>query len=195
MAKAKKNDEEKLNESIQEDLKKDEENSTEANKKDNKTENSKDASDAIEESEEIKSEEEEILNNKLLRLQADFLNYKTRTEKEKISTYSNAICDVILELLPVVDNLERALEADKSDADSFKEGVQMVHSQLMGTLSKKGLKEVEALHKKFDHNVHYGVAFEANDDYDDDIIIDVLQKGYTVNDKLIRPAMVRICKK
>lgn len=152
------------------------------------------------ETEEIKDEdttnvELEQLNNKLLRLQADFLNFKARTEKEKISTYSNAISDVILDLLPVVDNLERALAAETSEGNSFKEGVQMVYNQFMGILNKKGLKEVESLHKPFDHNVHYGVGFEANDEYDDGIIIDVLQKGYTVNDKCIRPSMVRICRK
>ncbi len=144
---------------------------------------------------EAKNEEIEQLNNKLVRLQADFLNYKSRTEKEKISSYSNAVSDFVLDLLPVVDNLERALCADDSNASSFKDGVQMVYDQFMGILNKKGLKEIEALHQPFDHNVHYGVGFEENDKYDDGTIIDVLQKGYTVNDKCIRPTMVRICKR
>lgn len=144
---------------------------------------------------EKKNEEIEALNNKLLRLQADFLNFKTRTEKEKFATYGDAVSGVICDLLPVIDNLERAIAADNSETDNFKEGVVMVYNQLMGILNKKGLKEVEALHKPFDHNLHYGVAFEECEEYDDGIIIDVLQKGYTVNDKLIRPAMVRICKK
>ena len=149
------------------------------------------------ENEEIKKKNEEIesLNNRLLRLQADFLNFKNRTEKEKLSSYSDAAAGVICELLPVIDNLERAIDADKSETDNFKEGVVMVYNQLMGILNKKGLKEIEALHKPFDHNLHYGVAFEESEDFDDGIIIDVLQKGYTVNDKMIRPAMVRICKK
>lgn len=147
------------------------------------------------EAEETKNSEElEQLNNKLVRLQADFLNYKARTEKEKITTYSNAVSDLMLDMLPVVDNLERALSADNSEGSSFKEGVQMVYDQFMSILNKKGLKEVECLHKPFDHNVHYGVGFEANEEYDDGIIIDVLQKGYTVNDKCIRPSMVRIAK-
>ena len=152
---------------------------------------------ATEETEEIKKKNEEIeaLNNKLLRLQADFLNFKTRTEKERFAAYGDAVSGVTCDLLPVIDNLERAIAADNSETDNFKEGVVMVYNQLMGILNKKGLKEVEALHKPFDHNLHYGVAFEECEDYDDGIIIDVLQKGYTVNDKLIRPAMVRICKK
>jgi len=194
MAKAKKHDEEKLAKSVEQELeKKDEETSKKTNEKpvSEANEETIDSIDSIE----TKSAEEEALNNKLLRLQADFLNYKNRTEKEKISAYGNAISDLISDLLPVVDNLERALAADKTETDTFKEGVQMVYTQLMGILNKKGLKEVEALHKQFDHNIHYGVAFEANDDYEDGTIIDVLQKGYTMHDKLVRPAMVRICKK
>lgn len=142
-----------------------------------------------------KNQEIEALNNRLLRLQADHLNFKTRTEKEKISTYGDAVSGLICDLLPVIDNLERAIDADTQDTDSFKEGVVMVYNQFMGILDKKGLKEVEALHKPFDHNLHYGVAFEESEEYDDGIIIDVLQKGYAVNEKLIRPAMVRICRK
>ena len=147
--------------------------------------------------EEIKKRDEEIeaLNNRLLRLQADHLNFKTRTEKEKISTYGDAVSGVICDLLPVIDNLERAITADNSENGNFKEGVEMVYNQLMVILNKKGLKEIDALHKPFDHNLHYGVAFEECEEYDDGIIIDVLQKGYVVNDKLIRPSMVRICKK
>ncbi len=122
------------------------------------------------------------------------LTAQNRTEKEKGTTYSNAISDLILELLPVIDNLERALAAEDSEGNSLKEGVQMVYNQMMGILEKKGMKEVEALHKPFDHNVHYGVGFEANDEYEDGIVIDVMQKGYIVNDRCIRPAMVRIAK-
>lgn len=163
-------------------------NTVETDKKDNNEEikNSK---------EDASKDETENLKNRLLRLQADFLNYKARTKKEKTSVYGNAVSDFLLELLPVVDNFERALEADSSEGQSYKEGVQMVYDQLMEILSKKGLKEIEALHKPFDHNLHYGVAFEASDEYEDGIVIDVLQKGYTVNDKCIRPSMVRICKK
>lgn len=186
MARGKKHDEEVLKENKQqvnsEDIKE-------------KTVSEKEDENKIKEEEQAINEEIEQLNNRLLRLQADFLNYKTRTEKEKIATYGNAISDFILDLLPVVDNLERALCADNADANPFKEGVQMVYSQFMGILSKKGLKEVDSLHKPFDHNVHYGVGFEESEEYDDGIIIDVLQKGYTVNDKLIRPSMVRICKR
>ena len=142
-----------------------------------------------------KNGELEALNNRLLRLQADYLNFKARTEKEKLSTYNGAVSDILCDLLPVIDNFERAITADKAETDSFKEGVVMVYSQFMSILNKKGLKEIEALHKSFDHNLHYGVGFEESSEHEEGIVLDVLQKGYTVNDKLLRPAMVRICKK
>ena len=196
MAKGKKHDE--VNE-IEKELEETERTMAESIKN-NKTKDETQTTDTIietkEEADEIKKKNEEIeaLNNRLLRLQADYLNYKDRTEKEKHSTYGDATTAVICELLPVIDNLERAIAADVSETDNFKEGVVMVYNQLMGILSKKGLKEIEALHKPFDHNLHYGVAFEECEEYDDGIIIDVLQKGYTVNGKLLRPSMVRICK-
>ncbi len=193
MAKAKKHDEEKVTENQQDNETSNATNEESVSKKNEENKNNKETEQI--DKKESNNEEVEILNNRLLRLQADFLNYKSRTEKEKLSSYGNGVSDMILELLPVVDNLERALNTDNSENNTFKEGVQMVYTQLMGILDKKGLKEVEALHKQFDHNVHYGVAFEASDEFEDGIILDVLQKGYTVNDKLVRPAMVRICRK
>jgi molecular chaperone GrpE len=182
MAKAKKQKEEKL----------ENENDLEKENMDDASQNNEDLKD---EKEDGGQAEIKNLNDRFLRLQADFLNYKARTEKEKSSTYGCAVSDLILDLLPVVDNFERALETDYPEGSSFKEGVQMVYNQFMGILNKKGLKEVEALHKPFDHNLHHGVAFEECDEYEDGIIIDVLQKGYTVNEKCIRPSMVRICRK
>ncbi|WP_440977728.1 nucleotide exchange factor GrpE [Sedimentibacter sp. LTW-03] len=199
MAKAKKHDEEKLKE---EELKLKEEEkemdaSKESNKKvqqDNSKENEADKSEDTKEQDDLQMEINS-LNDRLLRLQADFLNYKTRTEKERVSAYGNAISDFMLDLLPVIDNFDRALASDCGDSTSYKEGIQMVYTQLMGILDKKSLKEIDALNKPFDHNFHYGVGFEASDEHEDGTVIDVLQKGYTVNDKCIRPAMVRICRK
>lgn len=195
MARAKKHDEENLKkENELNDEKEKTEAQNEANESASESNNNEQTNEA-EVTNDAANAEIKNLNDRLLRLQADFLNYKARTEKEKASTYGSAVSDLILDLLPVVDNLERALAADNSADSSFKEGVQMVYTQMMGILEKKGLKEVESLYKPFDHNVHYGVAFESNDEHEDGIIIDVLQKGYTVNDKCIRPAMVRICRK
>lgn len=199
MARAKKHDEENLKkENELNDEKEKTETSNETNEPVSEASNTEQTNEeeVTNEAQEEDAAKAEIknLNDRLLRLQADFLNYKARTEKEKASTYGSAVSDLLLDLLPVVDNLERALAAENSIGSSFKDGVQMVYAQMMGILEKKGLKEIESLHKPFDHNVHYGVAFEASNEYDDGIIIDVLQKGYTVNDKCIRPAMVRIAK-
>lgn len=165
---------------------------------------SKENKEETKETKEIKDEKEitetinpeiENLNNKLLRLQADYLNYKNRTEKEKTATYCNAVADVIQDLLTVVDNLERALKTDTSIDNNFKDGVQMIYDQFVGILDKKGLREIEALHKPFDHNLHYGVAFDAGSEEEDGTVIEVFQKGYIVNNKVIRPSMVKIAKK
>ena len=140
----------------------------------------------------------DTLNNKMLRLQADFLNYKARTEKEKTSTYGNAIADCLTELLPILDNFERAIESDNSqnqEVINFKNGVKMIYDQFFNTLQKKGLKEIEALNAKFDPNIHSGIAFEVTEEHDEDTIIEVFQKGYCVNNKVIRPSMVKIAKK
>ncbi len=169
-----------------------------------KTEDANAADSEETKTEEIKSDKEENdaakqelenLNNKLLRLQADYLNFKNRTEKEKLSMYSNAVADVIQDLLPVVDNLERALQTDSTVDNNFKDGVQMVYDQLIGILDKRGLKEIEALHKPFDPNLHFGVAFDSTSEEADDTVIEVFQKGFTVSNKVIRPSMVKIAKK
>lgn len=194
----KKNDEELL----KEDVVKETEQSTKENEETSSNEKDEEVEKASEETKEeetkekdTRSAEEENLNNKLLRLQADFLNYKNRTEKEKVSSYSNAVADVMQDLLPVIDNLERALETDKSEDNSFKDGIKMVYTQFVGILDKKGVKEIEALHKQFDHNLHYGVAFDADTEAEDGTIIEVFQKGYSLRDKVIRPSMVKIAKK
>ncbi|QSX07407.1 nucleotide exchange factor GrpE [Sedimentibacter sp. zth1] len=164
-------------------------------------ETSNDNGEQKKESNEVDSLKEELQtsNNKLVRLQADFLNYKARTEKEKFATYSNAVADVAKDMLPIIDNLERAIEsADKNSSDevkNFNNGVKMIYEQFLDILHKKGLAEIEALDKKFDPNFHSGIAFEAVDDKEEDTIIEVFQKGYVVNEKVIRPSMVKISKK
>jgi molecular chaperone GrpE len=146
----------------------------------------------LEEIEETKEEEQQDdTTKKLLRLQADFLNYKNRVEREKSRLYSSGIEDVICEFLPILDNFDRALNANEK-SDSFKEGVQMIYSQFKQAMEKKGLKEIEAIGKHFDPNLHHAVAVEALDDVESNIVVEVLQKGYVVNDKVIRPSMVKV---
>lgn len=168
-------------------------------KEDLKDSKEKDKSEAIDEEnvkEDIETEPEdkqlEEINNKLLRLQADFLNYKTRTEKEKIKYYNDAIEDLVCEMLPILDNFERALENLDSD-ENLSQGVEMILNQFINLLKKYNVEEIDALGRKFDPKLHHGVSSEESDK-EEDTVIEVFQKGYKLKDKVIRPSMVKISK-
>ena len=131
-----------------------------------------------------------------LRLQADFDNYKKRVAKEKNDIYKYAAENLVTATLPVLDNFERALislKEKEENNDGYIKGVEMVFQQLIEVLIKEGVEEIIALGEPFDPNFHHAVAQENNEDYEDNIIIDVLQKGYKLKDKVIRPSMVRVC--
>lgn len=143
---------------------------------------------------ETAKEDEDVLN-RLIRLQADFENYKKRTQKEKTEISQFAAERFATKLLPVLDNLERAQAsfADSGDeAKTYADGVQMVFKQLMTVLTEEGLEEVDC-DCSFDPNLHHGVATEDHPDKEDQDILEVFQKGYSFKGKLIRPAMVKIC--
>ena len=135
--------------------------------------------------------EEEALNTKYLRLMADFQNYKRRTEKEKSDIYAFANEKIVSELLNVIDNFERALDAG-SDGDSFVEGMNLIFKQLQGVLEKAGVVEIEALGQDFDPNLHHAVLMEDSSEYESGKVTAVLQKGYLLNNKVIRPTMVKV---
>ncbi|MBG0765347.1 MAG: nucleotide exchange factor GrpE, partial [Tissierellales bacterium] len=120
---------------------------------------------------ELKDKQLEEINNKLLRLQADFLNYKTRTEKEKFKYYNDAIEDLVCEMLPILDNFERALENLESD-ENLSQGVEMILNQFINLLKKYGVEEIDALGKKFDPKLHHGVSTEDTDE-EEDIVVEV----------------------
>ena len=136
-------------------------------------------------------EEEEGLNTKYLRLMADFQNYKRRVEKEKSDIYAYANEKIVSELLDVIDNFERALLHEATD-ESFAEGMKMIFKQLTGVLEKAGLEEINALGEDFDPNFHNAVMTEDNADYDSGKVTEVMQKGYMLNKKVIRPSMVKV---
>ncbi len=146
----------------------------------------------------IKEEEEraEALLNDLKRLKADFENYKKRMIKEQTGFLRMASCGLITNLLPVVDNLERAISAAESHKDekTIKEGIEMVYTQFLGILEKEGLEEINPIGGKFDPELHEAVMQEESEDYSEDTIVEVLQKGYRLNDKVLRPAMVKVSK-
>lgn len=138
-----------------------------------------------------KKEPEEDESSRYMRLMADFQNYKKRVEKEKSDIYSYANEKLTTELLAVLDNFERALEHDGEDR-SFKEGMEMIFKQLFDVLEKAGLKEIPALGEEFDPNFHNAVMNEETDEYESGTVSGVMQKGYTLNGKVIRPSMVRV---
>ncbi|AFS78836.1 nucleotide exchange factor GrpE [Gottschalkia acidurici 9a] len=144
---------------------------------------------------ESSKKEIEELNNRLLRLQADFNNYKKRVEKEKEAIVSYAVEGLVTELLNALDNFDRALEVEyEENSKAFYEGVEMVHKQLLEILSNNGLEEIESLNQKFDHNYHYAVSQQESNEHDEDTVIQILSKGYKLKDKVIRPSMVIVSK-
>ena len=145
---------------------------------------------AAEEKKEL-SPEDEALNVKYLRLMADFQNFKRRTEKEKSDIYAFANEKIVSELLNVIDNFERALALGQ-EGDSFATGMSLIFKQLQGVLEKAGVKEIEALGLDFDPNFHNAVMMEDTDEYESGKVSCVLQKGYTLNNKVIRPSMVKV---
>lgn len=149
-----------------------------------------DTAEAAEEKKEVTAEEE-ALNVKYMRLMADFQNFKRRTEKEKSDIYAFANEKIVSELLNVIDNFERAL-LHGAAGDSFAEGMNMIFKQLQGVLEKAGVKEIEALGLDFDPNFHNAVMTEDSTEYESGKVTEVLQKGYTLNSKVIRPSMVKV---
>ncbi len=139
----------------------------------------------------IEEEVQDDMSKKLLRLQADFLNYKSRAEREKDRIYVTAVEDTICEFLPILDNLVRAIDST-DETGSFRDGVHMIYTQLKQTLEKKGLKEIEALGKAFDPYLHHGVSSDEVEGVESNIVIDVFQKGYKLKDKVIRPSLVKV---
>ncbi|MDO4203104.1 MAG: nucleotide exchange factor GrpE [Selenomonadaceae bacterium] len=131
-------------------------------------------------------------DDRILRQQAEFQNFRRRTQKEKEELGNIIRQDVLKALLPIVDNFERALAAEASDAENLKKGVEMVYGQMMQALKDKGLKVIETEGQKFDPNFHQAVMRVQNPDLEDDTIAAELQKGYMVGEAVIRPSMVQV---
>ncbi len=137
------------------------------------------------------SKEEEEINIRYLRLAADFQNYRKRVEKEKGDIYAYANEKLVVELLDVIDNFERALE-HSGENESFAEGMNMIFKQLKGVLEKSGVEEIIAIGEPFDPNFHHAVLTENSSEYESGKVTQVLQKGYLLNKKVIRPSMVKV---
>lgn len=135
--------------------------------------------------------------NRLLRMQADFDNYKKRVARERDDMFNNALESIALQLLPVVDNVERAVDALKKDQldEKYISGIEMVAKQLVDVLDKNGIKEIEALDKEFDPNLHHAVMQAPGEDEDENKVKEVFQKGYILGSKVIRPTLVKVSAK
>ena len=139
------------------------------------------------------------LKDQLTRRQADFENYRKRVDRERSETYNRVVADVATKLLPVVDNLKRALEAEasveSSESDEFRHflsGVDLIFKQLNGVLEALGVKPIAAVGEQFDPHIHEAVVTEATDDYEPDTVMQEIVAGYRLGDKLIRPALVKV---
>ena len=139
------------------------------------------------------------LRNSLARRQADFENYRKRVDRERSETYNRVVADIAAKLLPVSDNLKRALETEASveaaESDEFRHflsGVDLIWKQLNGVLEAFGIKPVESVGEPFNPHIHEAVVTEATDEYEPDTVIQEIRSGYKIGDKLIRPALVKV---
>jgi molecular chaperone GrpE len=137
--------------------------------------------------------EKQDLTNTLVRLQADFDNYRKRIEKERDQARHRGVEHLIEQLLPVLDGFDRALAAHDDPAyEEYRKGFELIRKQLWDVLAKQGVHRIESLGKEFDPNVHHAIEHVPTTDYPDGAVIDELQPGYTFHHRVLRPAMVRV---
>lgn len=153
---------------------------------------------------ELKRLEGEVadLRDKFARRQADFENFRKRLERERSETHNRVAADLVTKLLPVLDNLGRALDTEASveatESDEFRHflsGVDLIYRQLGGVLETMGVKPVSAVGEKFDPHVHEAVVTEETDDHAPDTVMQEIVRGYKLGDKLLRPALVKVAVK
>ena len=134
--------------------------------------------------------------DRLLRKTAEFDNYRKRTDRERVQLSEAAAADLIEELLPLLDDMERALKADagQDGVEAIRRGVELIHQQLLETLRKRGVKPLEVLGADFDPHYHMAVAHEPADGRREGEIVEEFRRGYMLGDRLLRPAMVKVAK-
>ena len=137
--------------------------------------------------------EKEAMQDRLLRTAAEFDNYRKHVDRERRDLAEHTTANVLTEMLPIIDNLERALAA-APDADPLRKGVELTHKQMMDLLRKRGVKPIETLGVDFDPRFHEAVIHEPSSDHREGEVIQELQRGYLLGDRLLRPAMVKVAK-
>ena len=138
--------------------------------------------------------ERDGLHDRLLRQAAEFDNYRKRIDRERRDSAQFAAVDFVQELLPVIDDFERALQIEAPGADSYRQGIEIIHRALMEMLRKRGVTPIDAVGTAFDPQVHQAVAYEEAPDRQDGEVMEQFTRGYRLGDKLIRPAMVKVAK-
>jgi len=134
--------------------------------------------------------------DRLLRKTAEFDNYRKRTDRERLQLSEAAAADLLTELLPLVDDMERALKADAGSdgGDAVRRGVELIHKQLIEILRKRGVKPIDALGADFDPHFHMAVSHEPADGRREGEVVEEFRRGYMLGDRLLRPAMVKVAK-
>ena len=142
----------------------------------------------------IQKKDEEIasLNDKYMRLVAEYDNYKKRTVKEKEALYTSSVCDIVKELLPVMDNLERAMNSFEDKESEHYKGFEMVLRQTSDIFTKIGVEEIKAEGETFNPDLHNAVMHIDDDNFGENVVAEQFQKGYTYKDKVIRYSMVKV---
>lgn len=140
-------------------------------------------------------QEKDETYNRLVRLQAEFDNYKRRTLKEREADRKYKSQDLITELLPAIDNFERALQVEVTEENkSIIDGIMMVYRQLQEALTSQGVEPIKTEGEVFDPNLHHAVMQIEDENMESNVVVEELQKGYQLKDRVIRPAMVKVNK-
>ena len=140
--------------------------------------------------------ERDDLYDRLLRKSADFDNYRKRVDRDRRDLVDLAAQDVLLELLPILDNFELALATDvPAGAERYREGVELIYKQLQDLLKKRGVTPIEAVGADFDPHVHQAVVQEVSSGHREGEVMSELRRGYRLGDRLLRPSMVKVAKR
>jgi molecular chaperone GrpE len=138
--------------------------------------------------------ERDDFKDKFLRKSAEFDNYRKRIERERREQGDQAVVDLLQELLPVVDDFDRALTVSGDEGGAYRKGVELIHAKLHDMLRRQGVKAMDVIGADFDPNVHMAVMHEESPEHREGEVIGELQKGYMLHDRLLRPAMVKVAK-
>ena len=139
--------------------------------------------------------EKDALQDRLLRTAAEFDNYRKRVDRERRDQAESATADALTDLLPIVDDLERALKAPAGgDGEGFRKGVELIHQQMLELLRKRGVKPIDAVGADFDPRYHQAVIQESSPDHREGEVMEEFARGYVLGDRLLRPAMVKVAK-